>query len=114
MRNFIAHGHAITITAAADIASGAGVLLGSLFGDATGAIANGQDGIINLEGIFDLPKAPSQAWTIGAPIYWDAGNSRCTNVASTNKMIGAAVAAVGGGAGETVGRVRLNGAAVTA
>lgn len=112
MKNFVANGHAITITAGADIASGAGVLVGSLFGVAAGAIANGADGVINLEGIYDLVKVGSQAWTVGVPVYWTG--SACTTTASTNKLIGAAVAAVGSGAGETIGRVRLNGAAVTA
>lgn len=112
MKNFIARGDVIEITAAAPITSGQGVLIGSLFGVATGDIANGDRGNINLGGVYDLPKAPSQAWTVGALIYWDAANNRATNVASTDKLIGIAVAAVGSGAGETIGRVRLNGGAV--
>ena len=112
MKNFVARGDVLEITAGADIASGAGVLVGSLFGVAATAIANGQKGNINLGVVYDLPKAPSQAWTVGALIYWDAGNSRATNVASTHKLIGVAFAAVGSGAGETIGRVRLNGGVV--
>ena len=38
------------------------------------------------------------------------GFARVTNVASCNTLVGAAVLAVGGGAEEVVGRVRLNGA----
>lgn len=112
MKNFVARGERVTITAGANIASGAGVLVGSLFGVAETDIANGAQGAILTEGVFDLPKAPSQAWTVGALIYWDGANNRCTNVAGSLKIIGVAVAAVGGGAGETTGRVRLNGAAV--
>lgn len=110
MKNFVQPGDAIEITAAADYASGAGVLIGSLFGVAAGAIANGAQGIINTKGVFDLPKVGSQAWTVGVRVYWDAGNNRCTTTASTHKLIGVAVAAVGSGAGETTGRVRLSGA----
>ena len=33
-----------------------------------------------------------------------------TNVVATNKLVGVAVLAVGGGAGETTGRVRLTAA----
>ncbi|CAM3100413.1 Predicted phage recombinase, RecA/RadA family [Paracoccus aminovorans] len=112
MKNFIAAGNTLTITAEADIASGAGVLIGSIFGVATGPIANGAEGVINLTGVYDLPKTASQAWTVGALIYWTG--SACTNVASTNTLIGVAVQAVGGTANETIGRVRLNGAGVTA
>lgn len=112
MKNFVARGDVLEITAGADIKSGDGVLLGSLFGVAAVDIANGARGNINLTGVYTLPKAPSQAWTVGAAVYWDASEARCTTTASTNKRIGAAVAAVGSGAGETVGVVRLNGAAV--
>jgi predicted RecA/RadA family phage recombinase len=112
MKNFVARGERITITATSAITSGSGVLVGSLFGVAEGDIANGAQGVIVLEGIFDLTKAPSQAWTVGQLIYWDADNNRATNVAGSNKLIGMAVAPVGNGAGETIGRVRLNGAGV--
>jgi predicted RecA/RadA family phage recombinase len=111
MKSAIASGDFLIITATANILAGAGVLLGSLFGVATTDIANGAQGSIALTGIFDLPKVDSQTWTVGAPIYWTG--TACTTVASTNKMIGCAAAAVGGGAGLTIGRVRLNGAAVT-
>lgn len=114
MKNYVAPGNRLVITAAADVPSGGGVLVGSLFGVAEGAIPNGETGVILLEGIFDLPKVGSQAWTVGALVYWDAGNARCTTVASTHKLIGTAAAAVGSAAGATTGRVRLNGAGVTA
>jgi predicted RecA/RadA family phage recombinase len=108
MKNYVQEGDAIEITAGADIASGAGVLIGSLFGVAAGAFANGAQGIINTKGVFDLPKVGSQAWTVGVRVYWTG--TACTTTASSNKLIGVAVAAVGSGAGETTGRVRLSGA----
>jgi predicted RecA/RadA family phage recombinase len=59
--------------------------------------------------VFDLTKAASQAWTVGAAIYWDNTAKVCTTVSAGNTKIGVAVAAVGNGVGETIGRVRLNG-----
>lgn len=112
MKNYVAAGDTLEFTASADIASGQGVVLGSIFGVATGAVANGATGVLKLSGVFDLPKVGSQAWTVGQPVYWDAGNGHATTTASTHKRIGIAAAAVAGGAGDTVGRVRLNGAAV--
>ena len=112
MKNFVAVGNALTITATADLASGQGLLVGSLFGVAAGNIANGAEGTLNLAGIYDLPKAASQAWTVGAKVYWDDTAKAVTTTSSGNALIGAAVLAVGGGAGETIGRVRLNGATV--
>jgi predicted RecA/RadA family phage recombinase len=58
-----------------------------------------------------LTKAGSQAWTVGALVYWDDTNKRCTTVATGNLLIGAAIAAVDNAAGSTTGRVRLNGVA---
>lgn len=109
MKNYVQPGDTITFTAGADYSSGDGVVVGTLFGIACGDVANGDDGEIKTTGVFDLTKVGSQAWTVGAPIYWDAGNSRCTTVAEDNPLIGVAVLAVGSGAGETTGRVRLNG-----
>ena len=59
--------------------------------------------------IIDLAKVASQAWTAGAKVYWDNTAKRVTNVASGNTLVGVAVLAVGPGADEVVGRVRLNG-----
>lgn len=111
MKNYVSTGNTLTITAAAAIASGAGVLAGSIFGVAAGDIAIGVEGTIALTGVYDLPKAASQAWTVGEKIYWDNATGACTTVATANTLIGIAVLAVGGGATETTGRVRLNGTA---
>lgn len=107
-KNYIQPGDVLEIAAPATVASGAGVLQGSLFGVALGDAASGAPVRIATEGTWDLPKVGSQGWTVGARIYWDG--TACTTTASTNKLIGVAVAAVGSGAGETTGRVRLTAA----
>ncbi len=67
------------------------------------------------EGEFDLTKVGSQAWTEGARIMWDSGNNRCSTATTTGFFpIGVATVAVGSGAGETIGRVRLNGVGTAA
>ncbi|MFC7703670.1 capsid cement protein [Plastorhodobacter daqingensis] len=58
--------------------------------------------------MFDLTKIGSQAWAVGATVYWDDTNKRCTTVATDNTLIGVATEAVASGAGDTIGRVRLN------
>jgi len=60
-------------------------------------------------GVFDLPKIGSQAWAEGAVVFWDEGNDRCTTAGAGNIQIGICTKAVGSGAGETTGRVRLDG-----
>lgn len=66
------------------------------------------DVALDLTGVFELTKIGSQTWTVGALVYWDGSNKRCTTVATANLLIGIAAAAVVGGAGNTLGRVRLN------
>lgn len=67
------------------LTSGPGEKVGQLFGVATG--------------VFELTKISSQAWTVGALVYWDDTNKRCTTVTTANLLIGVAAAAVAGGAG---------------
>jgi predicted RecA/RadA family phage recombinase len=110
MRNYIQPGHAITLPAPYDVTSGQGLLVGAIFGVASGDALSGTEVETQLTGVIDLAKAGSQAWTVGARVYWDDTARRATTVATDNTAVGVAVLAVGGGAEETVGRVRLNGA----
>ena len=79
-------------------------------GIAAGAATLGEPVETALVGVFDITKVGSQAWTVGAKIYWDDTNKRCTTVATDNTLIGVAVEAVASGASDTIGRVRLNAA----
>lgn len=108
MKNFIQSGAVITVPAPAAKSSGDGVLVGDLFGVAQVDAANGANVPIVVLGVFQLPKATSQAWTVGAKVYWDNTNSNCTTTASGNTLIGVATAAAL--AADTDGEVRLNGA----
>lgn len=107
MKNFVQPGANITLPAPSDLKSGQGALIGSLFGVASNTVASGADCAFVIEGVFDLDKAASQAWTPGAKVYWDNTAKVCTTTASGNTLIGVAVAAVGGTASEVIGRVRL-------
>ena len=111
MKNYIQPGDMLTVTAPSNLASGAGVLIGSIFGVAANAALSGASMEMAVKGVFDLVKVGTQAWTVGQLVYWTG--TACTNVASTNKLIGVAVLATGAGAGETIGRVRLNAAGIT-
>jgi predicted RecA/RadA family phage recombinase len=111
MKNFVQPGDVLSLTAPYALATaGLGFLVGSLFAVSLSAAGNGAPVEGATRGVFDLVKVGSQAWTVGARIYWDDTAKACTTTASTNKLIGVAVAAVGSGAGETTGRVLLTGA----
>jgi predicted RecA/RadA family phage recombinase len=107
MKNFVQEGDAIAVAAPYALTAGQGALVGSLFGVAAADADNGAEVVLVTQGVFDLTKVGSQAWTVGALIYWDNTNRRTTNVSTSNTLIGKAVLAVGSGAGETIGRVLL-------
>lgn len=109
MKNFVQPGETVTVAAPYAVTSGQGVLVGTLFGVASVNAAISAEVEIQTTGVFDLTKVGSQAWTVGALIYWDNAARNCTTVVGSNTLIGKALAAVGSGAGETVGRVRLSG-----
>lgn len=107
MKNQIHSDEIVTLAAPYAVNSGAGALVGALFVVAGTTLANGETGAFVTRGVFDLTKVGSQAWTVGAKVYWDNTNKYCTTTSSGNTLIGVALVAVGSGAGETTGRVRL-------
>lgn len=107
MKNYVQPGVNVTLAAPYAVTSGQGALVGSLFGVASANYAQNELGEFVTEGVFDLTKIGSQAWTVGAKVYWDNTNRRCTTVSTDNTLIGVAVAAAGNGANVTIGRVRL-------
>lgn len=106
MKNFVKDGDTITLPAAPyAVASGGGLQIGSLFGFAHGDAAISAPVVIETRGVFAHTKLGSQAWTVGAPIYWDNAAKLLTSVVGSNKLVGYAVVAVGSGAGETTGMI---------
>ena len=96
MRNFVQPGKVITVTAPYALASGAGCLVGSLFGVALAPASSGANVNIQTYGVFTLPKA---AGTIaqGQTLYWDNTNFVVTTTATGNTKIGAALTAQAAG-----------------
>lgn len=112
MKNFIQDGDTITANAPYDRLSGQAALIGNLVGVAVNDTLSGAEGEWATEGVYDLTKIGSQAWaTIGAVVYWDNTNKRFTTIVSGNTLAGSVMKTTGNGAGETTGRVRLNGSA---
>ena len=107
MKNYVQPGNTITLTAPYAVASGDGLLVGSIFGVAAGTAAIGEAVEAALTGVYDLKKVASQAWAAGDKVYWDNTAKEATKTTTSNTLIGVAVAAVAGGAGDTIGRVRL-------
>jgi len=107
MKNYIQSGDVATIPAPAAVSSGDVVIVGSVVGIAQADAASGADVAIVTEGVFELPKTDSQAWTFGAPIYWDATPGEATTVSTDNTLIGVAWEAVASTAGLVFGNVKI-------
>jgi len=109
MKNAIQEGDVLKLTAPYAVLAGAGAKVGSVFGVSVSDVANGAEGSFNVEGVFELAKADSQAWTQGVKVYWDDAAKNVTTTAATNTLIGVAILPVAATAGLVLGKVRLNG-----
>jgi predicted RecA/RadA family phage recombinase len=106
MKNFIEHGDTINAPApSGGVVSGDLVVIGSLVGVAAATAAVGVLVAIKTTGVFELPKVSAQAWTVGAPIYFDTGTKLATTVSSATTAIGYATEVAANPS--AVGRVRL-------
>jgi predicted RecA/RadA family phage recombinase len=87
MKNFVQKGCTILIPAIASaIASGELVVVGATVGVSAGAYAIGEDAVLNLDGVFQLPKAASGAMTQGAKVYVASG--LITTTVGSNVFVG--------------------------
>lgn len=101
MQNYIQKGDRLVYEAAAAVASGAPVVVGTRIGVAAGDIAAGESGVLVMEGVFSLPKVTG-AIDQGTDLYFDAdgdplggtaGSGAITATATGNVAAGYAFAA---------------------
>lgn len=93
MKNYVQPGDTLTVTAPYDVASGAGVLVGKLFGFAAAAAKSGEQVEMRRKGVFSHAKTSAQAWTQGADIYWDDTAKVLTTVTTSNTLVAKAAEA---------------------
>lgn len=112
MNNYRGPGKVVTFTApSGGVVSGAPYLIGSLVVVAQATVAEGLPFAGLIQGEVSYTKTGSQAWTEGVKIYLDVSPREFTTSSGGNTLCGVAVEAVGAGAGETTGKVRLDGVA---
>jgi len=97
MNNFVQKGHSITIPAPYAVASGGLVIYGTLVGVAVHAAAEGEQVTIEREGVFTLPKPSAVVLTAGGEVYATASSGAIAAKAAGKVLVGAAMAAAGGG-----------------
>jgi predicted RecA/RadA family phage recombinase len=93
-------GEFLDYTPGSAVTAGQVVVVGDRVFVAPKDIAANALGVLQTRGVWQLPKLSTDTPALGAILYWDAGNSRCTTTASSHKIIGHAAAAAGNGATE--------------
>ena len=111
MKTFVQPGNTVSLPSpAGGVLSGQPMLCGSIFGVAAWDQPFDATLVeVGCEGVYDLPKTSGQAFTVGAPVYFNPSAKQVTGVAAANYLIGAATEAAASGA--ATARVRLNGTA---
>lgn len=114
MKNKIGEGHTLKYTPSAAHSAGDLIVVGVRVGVAKTDLANGVEGILEMTGVFTLPKVTG-AITQGALVYWDAdgnpvggasGAGGLTTTASGNTLSGYAVE--GADSGDATVKVKIN------
>lgn len=108
MKNYIQPGNTLTLTAPAEIISGAVVIVGSIIGVANGAAANGAPVDVDTVGVFRLPKVSALAIATGDKVYYDSATKLVNKTAGGNTLLGVATEAAANPSPNVA--VRLNGA----
>lgn len=88
MNNKVNSGSTLSLTAPYAVASGAGLLVGGLFGVAVAAAAIGEPVAAQRSGVFTLTALTSDAASQGDLAYWDDTNKRITITSTGNTLVG--------------------------
>lgn len=96
-QNHIQRGDVMPVTLSGTVMSGSGLKVGSLIGVALNSGVSGETIQVQLEGVFELPKA-SGAISQGAALYWDDSAKNLTTTSSSNTPAGHAFAGAASGA----------------
>lgn len=81
--NAVQDGEVMVITAGSNISSGAVVKVGGTLGVALTDIANGEQGAIQIEGVFTVPKVSGAVIAQGESLTWDVSAGAFDDNAAT-------------------------------
>ncbi|MFP7570396.1 DUF2190 family protein [Marivita sp. S2033] len=107
MKNYVQTGDNITIPATVAVTSGEVVIAGELIGVAAGDAGIGETVDLVTRGVFNMSKVGVDAFTIGAPVFYDEAVGLVTTEAAGNPEIGLAVTDAASASGAV--NVRLHG-----
>jgi len=101
MKKFLQQGDSIDVDAPANVVSGEGVQINSLFGVAIATKLSGEKVALQVEGVVELPKLSANVMALGNKVNWNDSNkelqlatSDLDNVATVTKAAGNGVTEV--------------------
>ena len=71
MKNYVQEGDVLTVSAPANVLSGAVAIVGSIYGVAAFDALSGADVEVQVEGVFTLTKVTTDVVAVGDKLYWD-------------------------------------------
>lgn len=109
MKNYIAEGRSITVTATKDVYSSNPYIVGSMFGIASTTVLTGQSFELSVVGIYELVKDKSE-FHAGDPVYFDRSEKDpLVSAKKKDTSVSIGVASQDSRQDYSVVRVRLNG-----
>lgn len=109
MKNYLQDGDTVVIASSPEAAdSGEFLVSGALSGVAVAAADSAAAVTLKRNGVFEMLKTTSEAWTQGQPLFWNASTKKFTTTAAGNTRRGVAWAAAD--SADTTGEVLLDGA----
>lgn len=93
MKNFKHNGKTLNFTASAALTSGQLLAIGLLVGIVAGAYANGDEGVLNLEGVYEVPCKSTDVVAVGDQLYFDESEGELTKTSTDNIAAGKAMSA---------------------
>ena len=106
-KNYVQKGENLTLAAPADVLSGAGVVIGSIFGIALGSALSGASVDLATTGVFTMAKVSALAIAVGDIVYFDNATKLVNKTSSGNTRIGLAVTAAANPSGTVQVRLAL-------
>lgn len=107
--NFRQDGKTLEYTnSGAALASGDARVVSQEVGIAHDDIANGEDGVLHMEGVWRVPKATGQAWVRGEAVNVDVNGEFTTGAAGGGGLTGAGIVWADAASGDTTGEVKIN------
>ncbi len=107
--NYIQEGDTLDIVAAAALTSGTPIAVGALAGIPLSTVAIGTPCAVRVEGVFQVPKNNTAAFTLGQRVNFRPSTGQFTaQVAVAGDLIGAGVAVAAAALAATTALVRLS------